>query len=353
MIVECADPVDTIQASIDEWDTPFVDLDVFGTDRAAEISKLTDEFCLAHLGSAIGGSLFYSTSTGAVHGVELEDGRRVVIKTRPPLQTNPGVPLGRQELEGVIAVMHKLADSGFPCPRPLLSPNPMGHGIATVEEMIEEGELGDGLDPRCRRMIATGLARVFALLRDARGEYGYLTRSSLDKNLYPQPHSKLFDFETTAGGAEWIDDFARRARAADTFEAQPVLGHGDWRIEHLRFSHGQIVAAFDWDSRMLRREVEMVATAAHGFPMDWSGKGIHRYPTDDEIRAFVTDYEEARNRPFGKAERASLFVNIVYSMAYSARCTHSLAPDTSEWPEDTNPYSLQTYGEALLQEARG
>ena len=48
----------------------------------------------------------------------------------------------------------------------------------------------------------------------------------------------------------------------------------------------------------------MVATAAHGFPMDWSEKGIHRYPTDDEIRAFVADYEEARNRPFGRSERA-------------------------------------------------
>ena len=54
----------------------------------------------------------------------------------------------------------------------------------------------------------------------------------------------------------------------------------------------------------MRQEVEMVATAAHGFPMDWSEKGIHRYPTDDEIRAFVADYEEARNRPFGRSERA-------------------------------------------------
>ena len=64
------------------------------------------------------------------------------------------------------------------------------------------------------------------------------------------------------------------------------------------------MAAFDWDSLILRREVEMAATAAQGFPMDWSEKGIRRYPTDDEIRAFVADVEEARNRPFGKSERA-------------------------------------------------
>lgn len=158
-----------------------------------------------------------------MRGIELKDGRRAVIKARPPLQTNPAIPLGRRALEGVIAVMYELADSGFPCPRTLLSPRPMGRGGATVEEMIEDGGRGDGLDPRCQRMIAEGLAQVLALLRDASDEYGYLAWSSLGKSLYPEPHSKLFDFEATAGGAEWIDDFARRARAANSFEAQPVL----------------------------------------------------------------------------------------------------------------------------------
>lgn len=239
-----------------------------------------------------------------MRGIELKDGRRAVIKARPPLQTNLGTPLGRCALEGVIAVMYELADSGFPCPRPLLSPRSMGRGIATVEEMIGEGGHGDGLDPRCRRMIAEDLAQVLALLRDASDEYGYLAWSSLGTSLYPQPHSKLFDFEATAGGAEWIDDFARRVRAADSFEAQPALGHGDWRVEHLRLSHGQIVAAFDWDSLILCQEVEMAATVAHGLPMGWSEKGIRRYPTDDDMRAFVADVEEARSRPFGKSERA-------------------------------------------------
>lgn len=105
-------------------------MDVFGTDGATDIAKLTDKFCLAHLGSAVAGSLFYRMNIGTVSGIELADGRRVVIKARPPLQTNPRVPSGRRALEGVIAVMHELADSGFLCPRPLLSP--MGRGIATA-----------------------------------------------------------------------------------------------------------------------------------------------------------------------------------------------------------------------------
>ena len=351
MSQEPRDPIETIQASIDAWETPFVDLDIFGTDQAGAIARMMDDFCLARLGSAIARSLFYRTSIAAVHGVELEDGRRVVIKARPPPETNPDLTSGRRALESVTALMRFLADSGFPCPRPLLASAPLGRGLATVEEMIEGGDCGDGLDPPCRRLIADGLARALALLRRAPGDHRHLARRPLGKALYPKPHGRLFDFEATAAGAAWIDDFARRARAADTLEADPVLGHGDWRVEHLRFSEERIVAAFDWDSLALRREVETVAVAAHGFPLDWSGRGIHRQPTGDDIRAFIADYEAARGGPFAKAERASLFANIVYAMAYGARCTHALAPDTSDWPEDTNPYALRAHGEALLGEA--
>ena len=85
-----------IQSCTNEWDARFVDLDVFGTDGATEIAKLTDKFCLAYLRSAVAGSLFYRMNIGTVSGIELTDGRRVVIKARPPLQTNPGVPSRRR-----------------------------------------------------------------------------------------------------------------------------------------------------------------------------------------------------------------------------------------------------------------
>jgi hypothetical protein len=130
-----------------------------------------------------------------------------------------------------------------------------------------------------------------------------------------------------------------------------VLGHADWRVEHLRFEDAKIVATYDWDSLAFRPETELVGLSAHGFTADWSVEGVRRIPTADDIRAFVADYETARARPFSKRERQSLFAHCVYCIAYGARCTHSLEPDKRDWEEDTWPYLLRTEGDALLHDA--
>ena len=168
--------------------------------------------------------------------------------------------------------------------------------------------------------------------------------------LYAQPHSKLFDFEKTAKGAEWIDAFADRARRLESHEGKPVLGHADWRVEHLRFRDGRVVATYDWDSLAFCPETELVGISAHGFTADWTLEGVRRIPTADDIRTYVADYEEARGRPFSKRDRKSLFATCVYCIAYGARCTHSLEPDKRDWEENTWPYLLRTEGEVLLHE---
>ncbi len=169
--------------------------------------------------------------------------------------------------------------------------------------------------------------------------------------LYPQPHSPIFDFAATAAGAEWIDDFARRALAHDTLHAPPVLGHGDWRVEHLRFDSGRIVVSFDWDSLAMRREVELVGIAAFGFTADWSREGQRRTPRWHDIEAFVADYEQIRDEPLTSAERAAVFSNVVYTLAYGARCGHALAPRERDWPDDSWQHLLRSEGEALLVQA--
>jgi len=347
------DPVKVLQREIQTWGVPFVELDCFGTDSAERIAEIIDEFCRAHLGSGIHGYLFYGSSVGSTHGVQLEDGRKLVVKVRPPAQTNPYLSLDRTSLEGICRVMTWLADRGYPCPRPILGPTPLAKGLATVEEFLEKGQRGNGFDPECRKLIASGFAELIGLLRSFKGEVSCLKHFQRDEFLYPQPHSKLFDFKKTAAGAEWIDAFAERARQAEAHEGSPVLGHGDWRVEHLRFQDGRIVATYDWDSLAFSPETELVGISAHGFTADWTLEGVRRIPAADDIRAYVADYEEARGQAFSKRERRSLFAMCVYCIAYGARCTHSLEPDKTNWEENTWPYLLRTEGEALLREAAG
>lgn len=347
------DPVEVIQKELRTWGTPFVELDCFGTDSAERIAEMMNKFCQTHLGSGIRGYLFYGSSVGSTQGVQLEDGRDLVIKVRPPPETNPYLRLDRTSLETICRVMKWLADRGYPCARPILGPTPLARGHATVEELIERGHRGNGFEPECRRRIASGLAELIGLLRAFKGEVGCLKHFRKADSLYPQPHSKLFDFERTAAGAEWIDDFARRARQAEAHEDQPVLGHADWRVEHLRFQDGRIVATYDWDSLAFRPETELVGISAHAFTADWTLEGVRLIPTANDIRSYVEDYEKVRWQPFSKRERKSLFAACVCSIAYSARCTHSLEPDRREWEDNTWPYLLRTEGEALLHEAMG
>jgi hypothetical protein len=345
------DPVETLRLAILTWDCPFVELDCFGTESAERIVEMMDEFCRCHLGSKLCGYLFYGSSIGSTHGVRLEDGRDIVIKVRPPPETNPYLSHDRTTLGSVCRVMNWLADRGYPCPKPILGPTPTGKALATVEEFLDWGDRGNGFEPDCRKTIASGLAGLVTILRSFEGEVSCLKHFRRSKSLYAQPHSKLFDLEKTAAGAEWIDAFAERARRAEPHEGKPVLGHADWRVEHLRFQGGEIVATYDWDSLAFRPEAELVGISAHSFTADWTLDGVRRIPTADDIRAYIADYEHARGQPFSKRERKSVLATCVYGIAYGARCTHSLEPNKTDWEENTWPYLLRTEGEVLLYEA--
>jgi hypothetical protein len=344
------DPVETIRTEIETWDSPLVELDCFGTGNAERIAAIINEFCRAHLGSNIRGYFFYRASIGSTHGIQLENGREVVIKVRLPPDTNTDLSLDWKLLDVICAVMAWLAGRSYPCPKPILGPTPIAKSLATVEEYLGCGERGNGFEPACRKIIAAGFAELIEALQSFKGDVSRLKHFQRGDSLYPQPHSKLFDFAKTANGAEWIDEFAQRARQAEADDGKPVLGHADWRVEHLRFQDGQIVATYDWDSLAFRPETELVGVSAYGFTADWTLEGVRRIPTADDIRSYVADYEEARGRPFSKRERRSLFAHCVYFIAYGARCTHSLEPDKRDWEEDTWPYLLRTEGEALLRD---
>lgn len=112
-------------------------------------------------------------------------------------------------------VQSHLAAHRFPCPKPILGPGPLEHGIAVVEELLDRGTRADAHDPRIRREMAfalarqVDLARPFVSLGDLRPS---LLASPNPGQLWPEPHDARFDFSAGAAGAEWIDRFAAAAR---------------------------------------------------------------------------------------------------------------------------------------------
>src|SRR5574341_1141640 len=104
-----------IAAQIEEWDNPAVERAIFGMSVPEHIAALVDAFCRRELGSGIAAPLFYRSSIGVVFGLELDDGRRLVLKGH-----QPDVPAGY--LAAVVSITRRLAESGFPCPRPLAGP---------------------------------------------------------------------------------------------------------------------------------------------------------------------------------------------------------------------------------------
>ncbi len=328
-----------------EWADPLVCRAVFGTTAPTSIAKAIDEACRSHLGSAVARGRFYRVSVGCVAGVDLDDGRSVVVKAQASRRAAAA-------FGALFAVRRHLARSGFPCPAPIGEPVEQSGRWITFEELVDQGRSADAHDPRIRKALATSLARMVELSQSLVGRTrlgGAWFTSVPEERTWPRPHSPLFDFEATADGADWIDDLARRAREVrSAATGDYVIGHFDWRVEHARFgSDGEIVATYDWDSLHEERETVMVGANAHAFTADWGREDIVRVPRVAEMAAFVDEYEEARGKPFTRDERRTIAASCVYSIAYTARCNHAIDPKAEAWNGDFRPL-LRAEAAALL-----
>lgn len=308
-----------------DWAAWPVEQIIFGTDDADAIAAQIDRFCAEQMGAPVVEPLFFESSVGTVFGLRLSDWREVVVKAHQPKE-----PL--EYLRAVHAVQSHLAATGFPAPPPLLAPTPLGLGHATIEELRVEGAWADAHDPSVRCTMAETLARLVQLGRgfvDLPGLRPGLLSRIPDGQIWPEPHSAIFDFEATAAGAEWIDELAAQAREVLRRPAgDRVVGHVDWSVKHFRFEKGLVTAIYDWDSLAVDLEPVIVGQAARGFTFTWN-LPVRLAPSLEESRAFVAEYETARGAPFTPAERETAGAAAVYALAYTARCEHargSVAP---------------------------
>ena len=302
------------------WTSWPVERLVFGTDDADAIAAQVDRFCCEQLGAPVAAPCFFESSVGSVFGLQLADGRQVVVKVHQPKE-----PV--EFLHAVHVVRSHLVDAGFPAPRPLLAPSPLGLGHATVEELRADGAWADAHDPAVRRTMAETLARLVELGRGFVNlpglRPGLLSRIP-DGQIWPEPHSASFDFDASAAGAEWIDELAARARAALRRPAgDRVLAHDDWSVKHFRFENCAVTVVYDWDSLAVDPEPVIVGQAACGFTFTWN-LPVPLAPSLEESRAFVAEYEAARGAAFTPAERETAGAAAAYGLAYIARCEHCL-----------------------------
>jgi hypothetical protein len=315
---------------IARWNVHFVEPTVFGTTDPQRIADIIDTFCQKELGAAVADYLFYEASIGIVCGVRLVDNRRIVVKIHQPSRS-------LDFLESVVRVQHYLIGHGYPCTRPILAPRPLAYSIATTEELVDEGVYHQAYDPPIRRSMAAILAWLIQLTWTPEAIPG-LQPAILDQRLppgvtWPTPHSKLFDFEATTDGAEWIDEIARRAQEIKLHGAgRVVLGHTDWGVKHFRYVNERVRIIYDWDSLVLEKEPVIVGLAS-GYFTYTEFFGDTRLPTDEEAQAFIAEYEATRGKPFTPEELQTLEAARIYGLAYGARCEHALHLNETSYPD--------------------
>jgi hypothetical protein len=342
---------DVVAATFAEWDTSAAALldrerAMYGTADPQEIARRVDAFCAAHLGVHIDAYLFYTSSQAGVSGVLLTDGRRIVVKAHTPAWS-------QTFLHAVHRVQDVLAGHAFPCPQPLLAPARLGHGYATVEAFVDDGDFADGHQLPVRQAMAAALVQLVRStqrLSDTVGAQLGLVTQLPAGSLWPVPHSPIFDFEATALGAEWIDRIAAQARQTLARSAGgTVIGHSDWSTQNCRFLNGRLRVVYDWDSLRWDKETTIVAQAATVFPMNWRLPERPVAPSAEDARSFIAAYEAERGAPFTNAEWEGMAAAATYSLAYGARLEHSLDPDVTDFPVGSARARLTVYGNAFLQ----
>jgi hypothetical protein len=327
-----------VAASLAGWPGPWVEDELLGTHEPEAVADAFAGFCRAELRAEPAAAVFYESHVGCVAGLVLDDGRRVVVKAQ-------ALGCSRCYLEAASQVRRELVDRGFPAPAPLLGPRPLGRTLATAETLVDEGEYRDAHEPPIRRALARGLAGLVSLTAD-------LPRDGLEREqqtlaadrLWPPPHHAMFDFEATRDGTEWIDGLAARARdrLLRVTRSELVIGHTDWTVKHCRFVGDELRVAYDWDLGLMP-EPELVGHASSHFTTTWHLE-VPLIPSPGEARAFVAEYEDARGRAFGAAERERLGAQAVYSLAYGARCEACGDPAATSFPAGSQRDGLARWG---------
>ena len=263
-------------------------------------------WCELHLGSPVAGELFRTGHLACVIGAWLADGREVVVKVRP----------AAPRTVACMEVQRRLFESGYPCPRPLAGPAPLGEYEATAESYVS-GEVMLPASGRAAEPFAAALAQLVALAPSPE-EVSSLapnppwTAWNHDQGgLWPWPDD-LVDLDLNeVDGPGWIEAAgqAARQRLQDGHD-RAVIGHGDWFTDNLRWHGNRLLVAHDWDSLIADSEPVIAGLAAAIYPA---------LATVTETRDFLAAYAAARGGSFSPGELERCWAAGIWTRAFDAK----------------------------------
>jgi len=251
-----------------------------------DLEEPVASWCVATLGAAPVRELFRRSHLSEVIGLEIGDGRQIVLKIRPP----------SPRLESVTAVQRHVHGKGFPCPEVLAGPTPLGEWIATAEAYIAPH--GVSPDPPPAAPVAELLAELVRAMPPPE------TAPALEpappwvgwdhpgQQLWPWPDDLDIDMNSHPG-PEWVDDTAERIRDRMRGDSRrPVIGHIDWEAHNLDWIGDAPVMVHDWDSLAIRTEATIAGAAAAVYPSNGTTAVA---ATIDQSAAFLDAYRRARS----------------------------------------------------------
>jgi len=149
---------------------------ILGTTDAGAIADRVSAFVAAQLGRTVVGCPLSIQSVGAVFGVDLDDGSRVVVKAHALGDPQRGFT-SHDQIAAAYSAQAELAAAGLPCARVLAPPAAFGDGVAAIMTWLPPGERDDPHAPATRRAMAGFLARTVELGATSRPAIAWCDRS--------------------------------------------------------------------------------------------------------------------------------------------------------------------------------
>jgi Phosphotransferase enzyme family len=268
-------------------------------------------WCTRWLGAPPAAELFEVGYLSTVRGLRLADGREVVVKVRPH----------ESRLAGCAVVHRALWAAGYPCPEPLVDGQPLGGYAASAEALVPDvGEPPPASE--LAALSAAGLARLVELAPDARPvpsldpSPSWTGWDHTEPGLWPGPEDRDVDLNAFPE-PRWLDRVAVAVRdRLRGHGGDPVIGHGDWHPENVRWQGSQLIAVHDWDSVICQPEPAIAGLAAASFLGLGSPQGL---ASVEDSAAFLDAYQRARGCRWTSGDYAACWAAGLWQRAFDAK----------------------------------